>query len=77
MNFFFPLRLKERFIMLIEGKHVEARVVNLKLGVALLVLDFPYAPLVYVSKTTRLLEYMNCNDTKPSTNSNEIILFAA
>ena len=56
---------------------MEARVVNLKLGVALLVLDFPYAPLVYVSKTTRLLEYMNCNETKPSTNSNEIILFAA
>jgi hypothetical protein len=55
---------------------VEARVVNLKLGAALLVLDFPSAPLVYVSKPTRLLEYMNCNDTKPSTNSNEFVLFA-
>ena len=54
---------------------MEARVVNLKLGAALLVLDFPSAPLVYVSKTTRLLQYMNCNETKPSTNSNELVLF--
>jgi hypothetical protein len=56
---------------------VEARVVNLKLGAALLVLDFPSAPLVYVSKTIRFLEYMNCNETKPSSNSNELVLFAA
>jgi hypothetical protein len=51
--------------------------VNLKLGAALLVLDFSSTPLVYVSKTTRLLEYINCNETKPSTNSNEFVLFAA
>jgi hypothetical protein len=56
---------------------VEARVVNLKLGAALLVLDFPSVPLVYVSKTTHLLEYMNCNEIKPNTNSNELVLFAA
>jgi hypothetical protein len=56
---------------------VEARVVNLKLEAALLVLDFPSVPLVYVSKTTHLLEYMNCNEIKPNTNSNELVLFAA